>query len=168
MKKSHAVGNYRIFEDMAGNLYIERTDGKKLRHDDRQNIENAIKNTFRYYRDEILTREADTILPVCDWYFPNTNRDLLGVCGGVYFVTSENIPGCIKIGYTGNSVYARAGQLVHHGASNPQIYAFARTHQYKMLERGLHARFSDFRVDGEWFELEPVAEFVEQFRGGAK
>jgi len=134
--------------------------------DDITSIKLALSFTVSGNQLQLRRETARLILPTCRWIFPQKRRDIYGIRGGGYFVSAQERPGEIKIGFTGGSIASRIRALRYQGAEQPKLIAIALTWQYKQLEGALHAIFSESHVDSEWFEANPVLAFLEQFRDG--
>ena len=79
----------------------------------------------------------------------------------VYFITDGH--GHIKIGKA-DDTYQRLKELQ---TGNPYKLSFLLTVMLDSvsdafdLEQRLHSKFSEYRMEGEWFEAEPVMEFID-------
>ena len=99
------------------------------------------------------------------WLFPERPRDYRGLRSCVYFMFANARPGLIKIGQTFNLT----GRVNQHQRDLPgggvRIYALAQTPDYILFERVLHLFFTEYR-DGrhEWFEQEPVLNYLENIK----
>lgn len=68
--------------------------------------------------------------------------------GYVYILTNESMPGLVKIGKTTRDVAQRASELNHTGVPFPfDVYAFEFSPDCNELERMMHERFADCRVN---------------------
>jgi hypothetical protein len=70
----------------------------------------------------------------------------------IYFI-QEAPDGAIKIGYTGGDPFARLSALQTGNSKPLKLLAFAPGSPQH--ERGLHERFADLRLHGEWFRADP-------------
>ena len=72
--------------------------------------------------------------------------------GCVYLIEAVNT-GTFKIGITKNDPNSRLKQLSTGNESELVIVSVYRTSNYRKLESWLHRKFSDKRINGEWFTL---------------
>ncbi|WP_437309943.1 GIY-YIG nuclease family protein [Sorangium sp. So ce388] len=80
----------------------------------------------------------------------------------IYFI-QEAPDGAIKIGYTGGDPFARLSALQTGNSKPLKLLAFAPGSSQH--ERGLHERFADLRLHGEWFRPDPrLLGFIEGMR----
>lgn len=83
--------------------------------------------------------------------------------GYVYVVTSEAMPGIVKIGMTSRDPFVRAKELEGtHSPSSYDVVFFVMTDKHKELEAAVHKRLSaarvkkgSFRSGVEWFKVTP-------------
>lgn len=71
----------------------------------------------------------------------------------IYFLTYENLPGYVKIGYSqAESLYGLSGRLASFATSNPSpVVVLGTMPGSRSKETQLHRRFKDYRVRNEWF-----------------
>lgn len=94
---------------------------------------------------------------------------LMPPCGGsligwVYFIHAKEL-GLIKVGYSSerdHDVPIRFSQIqVASPVKLEREFSICGTLE---TEKALHAHFADFRRQGEWFEAQPVLQFIEKIR----
>ena len=81
---------------------------------------------------------------------------LLGEC---CYAFSSKSTGLIKIGRT-IDIFSRWSKLECSGGKPLQLLTVWKTGTSKLLEAEMHARFSDHRRLGEWFDAEPVFNWI--------
>lgn len=161
------AGTYRLNTLGNDKWLLVRTDGRAIGADERDLIIAAAQNAVRFSLNEALEQNTDTIAKTALWHFPTKRTDLFGVGDGgcVYFATDKAYPGLVKIGLTTKNVIRRiSGLRFSHDCIAPQAVACAVTPAYQQFEAGLHLKFQGFRRLGEWFELEPIMAYINQFR----
>ena len=71
------------------------------------------------------------------------------------YVISADIDGKkrYKIGYTKREVYKRLKELKTSNSANLEIELVIESKWATKIEKELHRRFKDFKINGEWFNL---------------
>lgn len=94
------------------------------------------------------------------WRFADIDESLQagrGLVGTVYFVGFDDY---VKIGFTTMPVEKRVERL-QTGSPKP-LRVLATQLGCTVRERGLHTRFADLRLHGEWFRNEgPLADYID-------
>lgn len=92
---------------------------------------------------------------------------------GVYVIGLEQSPDRVKIGYS-IDLYERTKGIRYEletwqGVEDPifQTVAFIHTKYPQEIERILHAKFAKANIWSEWFQREPVEEWLQQFRSAS-
>lgn len=79
---------------------------------------------------------------------------------GVYFMSHPKMRRMMKIGrseYIHSRIKQHAAAL---GEGNLKVHAVIRHEDHKILENALHNIFSQWHVTGEWFDFEPVYDWL--------
>lgn len=85
--------------------------------------------------------------------------------GFVYFIQSDT--GLFKIGLTNGSPYKRLASIQTNYPGSLSLYGYIETNDPRGLESFFHQKFSDNKINGEWFSLHPsIIETVLQDRDG--
>lgn len=79
----------------------------------------------------------------------------------VYFIVSPARKGEIKIGFS-EDVYSRVKTFNRQYKKPCHCVAVAQTPDYKYFETALHREFKSCCIDGEWFALNPVYEWLRE------
>ena len=109
-------------------------------------IKNISQNSDKEYRIEYIN---------CN-YAINNNYNSITTNSGVYFILNKS-NNLIKIGCT-NNIQKRfkqiKGQFRHLGLDdNIELFKYIETDNYKQLEKELHKKYKDKRINHEWFNI---------------
>ena len=109
-------------------------------------IKNISQNSDKEYRIDYIN---------CN-YAINNNYNSITTNSGVYFILNKS-NNLIKIGCT-NNIQKRfkqiKGQFRHLGLDdNIELVKYIETDNYKQLEKELHKKYKDRRVNHEWFNI---------------
>lgn len=107
-------------------------------------------------------RFTDRVIAESTWMFDvaETAWKFMEPC--VYFIMDPEYPGRIKIGKTEHlkqRMKAFYWSLTH-GTRMMTVLAVAQTDDYSEFEIALFEKFSEYRLQGEWFESMPILSFL--------
>jgi len=85
------------------------------------------------------------------------------ICGFIYILSNESIPGLIKIGYSERPIGERVNELnLQTGVPTPfTLEAYFSSENPKRDEKKIHVKLSEYRVKKKEFFKLPVAKAVE-------
>lgn len=154
-------GVYHLERLASGELVLVRADRQRIGRRERDMLYEAVRLSWRIDHTESLLSDTQRLVVEAAWAFPKSNAEMRGRTGGVYFVEDQAHPALIKIGFTGGSLMSRLRQLkAEQKCLNPRLLAVAFTPSYKIMEAGLHLIFEDCCAYNEWFQFEPVWDFL--------
>lgn len=109
-------------------------------------IKNISQSSDKEYRMEYINCNYDI----------NNNYNSITTNSGVYFILNKS-NNLIKIGCT-NNIQKRfkqiQGQFRHLGLDNDiELVNYIETKDYKKLEKKLHEKYKDRRINHEWFDI---------------
>ena len=158
----------QVYRIVTGGESVEVFDsnGDRVAERDLWIVIDLIRDAKRQLRRESEDKAADCL----SWVFPSRKYDCFGVRQCVYAIAptvAESTPKLpmgirpywphvIKIGYTEASLMARRSALDNQFGGGLSVVAYAECSQPKLDEAGLHRKFSEWHVLGEWFDRRHV------------
>lgn len=179
MAENFTTANYRIAV-RGGHPLIKDRDGKYLNAEQLELLIRDLQCTHDYMAGynmtqaeiEIMAYEeaVEEITETAKWSF-NADAQLYATIAvdrrgkntysgeSVYFILSPARPEQIKIGFS-EDVYTRVKTFNREHKARCHCLAIAHTPDYKKFEYALHRKFKDHNVAGEWFQQQPVYEWL--------
>ena len=138
-----------------------------------------VADLLRDAQSQQRRESEDGAADLLSWVFPSRKYDCFGIQRCVYAIAptvAESTPRLpmalrpywphvVKIGYTATSLMARRTNLDYQFGGSLVVVAYAECDQPGLAEAGLHRKFSEWHVFGEWFDRRLVEENI---AGGAR
>lgn len=181
--------------DDYGQLFVKNTDGSYATREQLQDMIVRLIDTYNLVADnetsqqaiyeQLITTKTGAIADMAKVVYPFAHPFAVynhaGInrgkkqprFSGVYIITLEQARGAVKIGMTIDLYHRTKGirhDVIHeYGIESPvfEPLAFIHTNDHASVERMLHEKFADARIDKEWFHRAPIEEWLEQFRSAS-